>query len=487
MKGHFFHKKDLEKILDNAINKTLGDVDVNDVFNKTITNPKIMGIAGDVIEQSVLGFPADSYQRPDLNVDGVDVELKTTGIRLSKKGKGKYEAKEPMTITAVSPQKITKEEFENSKFWHKLERLLLVYYHYSSAKTVKAKDYADFYIRGYEFYEFNEIDKARLKNDWELVRDFIREIQNIYDEPESQYARISSELRSKLAYIDIAPKWPNKPRFRLKRQVVTEIVQNYFGRKLEKLPEDYTNFNDIDNKCHNIMMSDENKTVKELIIKYKINVKNIENVSKSINEAIIVKMFGGQAKKMSKIELFNKFGLIGKSITITSKGNRTEDIKLFTIDFEEWLDKDIKFKESKIYDYFANHQFLCMIFEEPSPDAPLCDNVFLGFKRFSFSDEFIQKEVKKIWKKVREIVWENKLKETICLDKDGKPQINKKTKTIKTSINFPKSKNNIIFLRGSGNDSRDKATEINGIRMYRHNVWIKGSYIVEELNKIKLL
>ena len=79
------------------------------------------------------------------------------------------------------------------------------------------------------------------------------------------------------------------------------------------------------------------------------------------------------------------------------------------------------------------------------------------------------------------------MKETICLDKDGKPQINKKTKTIKTSINFPKSKNNIIFLRGSGNDSRDKATEINGIRMYRHNVWIKGSYIVEELNKIKLL
>ena len=88
MKGHFFHKKDLEKILDNAINKTLGDVDVNDVFNKTITNPKITGIAGDVIEQSVLGFPADSYQRPDLNVDGVDVELKTTGIRLSKKACG---------------------------------------------------------------------------------------------------------------------------------------------------------------------------------------------------------------------------------------------------------------------------------------------------------------------------------------------------------------------------------------------------------------
>lgn len=38
------------------VNKTLGQVDVNNVFARTITHPKITGIAGDVVEQSILGY-----------------------------------------------------------------------------------------------------------------------------------------------------------------------------------------------------------------------------------------------------------------------------------------------------------------------------------------------------------------------------------------------------------------------------------------------
>lgn len=487
MKGHFFHKEELEKILDNALNKTLGEVDVNHVFNKTITNPKVTGIAGDVIEQSVLGFPADNLQRPDLNVDGVDTELKTTGIRLSKKDADKYEAKESMSITAVSPNQIVLEQFSTSKFWHKLEHMLLVYYHYASAKTVKAAQYADFYIRGYEFHEFDEADEARLKNDWEIVRDFIVEIQRTYDVPESQYPRLSSELREKLVYIDTAPKWPNPPRFRLKRQVVTDIVQKHFGDKLEQLPGRYNGYKDIDNKCHAITEEDAGKTVEELVMQYGITVIDIKKVSKSINETVIVKMFGGKSKKLNQIEMFSRFGIIGKSITVTTEGNRTEDTKLFAIDFEEWADKDALFEESSMYDYFANHQLLCMVFEEPSMDAPLCDNKFLGFKRLSFSEEFIENEVRKIWEEVRCLVLEKKLVETVSLNKAGQPIINKKTGTVKTSINFPKSKENIVFVRGGGLDASVKTEEVNGIKMYKQYVWIKGSYIADMLSKLQLL
>lgn len=487
MKGHFFHRDELEKILDDALNKTLGEVDKNKVFDRTITNPKITGIAGDVIEQSVLGFPSDNLQRPDLNVDGVDTELKTTGIRMSKKEKNKYEAKEPMSITAVSPDKIVLEEFQTSNFWHKLEHMLLVYYHYASAKTVKAAEYADFYIKGYEFHKFSQADEDRLKNDWEIVRDFIIGLQSTYEQPEEQYPRLSSELRDKLVYIDTAPKWPHPPRFRLKRQVVTDIVQNHFGDKLEQLPGRYNGFKDIDNKCHNIMEQDADKTVEQLIQQYNIAVKNVKNVSKSINEAIVVKMFGGQAKKMNQIELFNRFGIIGKSITITAEGNRTEDTKLFAIDFDEWTDREIEFADSVLYDYFANHQFLCMLFEEPSIAAPLCENRFIGFKRLFFTEEFIQKEVRKIWDEVRSLIWENRLFETKELDKQGKPRQNQKSGTIKTSINFPKAKDNIVFIRGGGIDASVKTEEVNGIKMYKQYVWIKGSYIVNALNQLEIL
>ena len=122
--SHFFQKKYLEKILDNCLDKTLGDVDSNNLFDKTKENKKITGIAGNIIEQSVLGYPADNRQEPDLNIDGVKTELKTTGIKYIKNN-SEFVAKEPMSITAVSPKTIVKETFFESNFWHKLEHNLL--------------------------------------------------------------------------------------------------------------------------------------------------------------------------------------------------------------------------------------------------------------------------------------------------------------------------------------------------------------------------
>ena len=142
---HTFTRDQLVIILDHCLGKTLGEVDVKRVFDKTITNPKITGIAGMVIEQSVLGYPADSRQEPDLVVDGEYIELKTTGIRYAKKKDSPaYEAKEPMSITAVSPDKIVSEQFSGSNFWHKLAKLLMVFYLYQSDSVVPAAEYANF-------------------------------------------------------------------------------------------------------------------------------------------------------------------------------------------------------------------------------------------------------------------------------------------------------------------------------------------------------
>lgn len=485
MKGHFFHKNDIVARLENALNKTLGKVDVNNVFKKTKNKPKITGIAGNVIEQSVLGLSADNKQRPDLDIDGVNTELKTTGIRMSKKEKGKYEAKEPMSITAVSPNQIVKEEFDRSNFWHKLENMLLVYYHYDSDLTVKSCEYSNFYIRGYQFHQFNKEDKIRLKNDWMIVRDFIKDLQNSYENPEKEYPRISSELRSRLLYIDTAPKWPNKPRFRLKRSVVTSLVQNHFGDRLEQLPNSYTSYSDIEERCSELTKQYQGKTILNLVEELGIEI-NKEKIPKSISEQIIVRMFGGKSKKINKIELFNKIGIIPKTITLTKKGTRTEDMKLLGIDFDEWTNEDIPFEESSIYDYFANHQFICIIFEEPYAKCELYENKFVGFKRLTFNEEMIETNVKKVWNEVRELISEDKLIETVRYNKNNKPIINKNG-VISTEVNFPKAKDNNIFLRGSGSDSKDKNIIINGINVYRHNLWIKGRYIADYLKEVELL
>ncbi|MBC9825348.1 MULTISPECIES: MutH/Sau3AI family endonuclease [Carnobacterium] len=487
--GHVFAKDELEDILDSTIGKTLGDVDRNNVFYKTVKHPKITGIAGSVVEESVLGYPADSYQKPDLYVDGKDVEVKTTGLRRVKKSvSGELEAKEPMSVTAVSPKKIVYESFENSSFWHKLERLLLVYYLYDSEVTVPASEYAKFPIVGYDFFEFDSLDREKLKNDWEIVRSFIHNLQLVHQDPTEHYPRISSELRPQLMLIDTAPKWPNPPRFRLKRSTVTTMVQKYFGKKFEQLEQEYNTYEELDEQLKQFTKQYKNKTIQELlqILNIPMKLNQTGDVSKSVTEQIVTRMFGAKSKKIGKIKLFSEIGLIAKTITQTKQETRTEDTKLFKVDFDEWLDEKINFEDSSLYSDFSERQFLFIIFQEQDKSEKLLTNKLLGFKRVIFNEEFIENQVKSIWDDVRNKVFNNSLREEVMINKNRKPVINKNG-TIKTSVNFPKSKDYDVFFRGTGRDSSDKTITINGIDMYRQNVWIKGSVINEMLNSVDFL
>lgn len=483
--NHIYTRESLEILFDACLNKTLGEVDRNGVFQKIKNASKITGIAGMVIEQSILGYPADNRQEPDLLVDGVHTELKTTGIRYTKKkGERAYEAKEPMSITAVSPDKIVNEQFSNSNFWHKLARMLLVYYLYDSETVVPAADYAHFPIKGYQFHEFNEEDCNILKQDWTLVRNFIKSLQQEFDDYKSQYPRLSSELRDKLLYIDTAPKWPNPPRFRLKRSVVTSIVQEHFGNKLEQLPTKYTTYNEIDAKCHQLSSTYRGKTINEIAQELGLIQSNYH---KSIAERLVVRMFGGHSENLQKIEIFSKIGLLGKTVVLSPTGRPTEDMKLFTIDFSELQDANVTFEDSSFYDFFANHQFLYIVFEENTPHAPLGEVRFAGFKRHSFSDEFIKLEVRPIWEKLRTLIHTKQLKDVICLDKHGKPIINKKSGTIRSAPNFPKSADNLVFLRGSGKDANNKPVVVNGIHMLTQNLWLAREITTRILRSEKFI
>lgn len=242
MKGsHFFKRDELEAILFAVTDKTFGEVDKNHVLDKTKINPKITGIVGDVIEQSVLGYPADRAQRPDLDVDGVATELKTTGMRRKSDGmKCVYEAKEPASITAVSINTIARETFLSSTFWHKAEHMLFVFYQYEAPKTVPAAEYANFHIRGFRFHEFSEDDRAIIQRDWQLIHDFIADIQARYSEEDAkkEYPNLSTIINRQTTYLDTAPKYPHPPRFRLRKRVVTVIIQQSFeGEVFEKLPD----------------------------------------------------------------------------------------------------------------------------------------------------------------------------------------------------------------------------------------------------------
>lgn len=137
--NHSFTEQDIRKRFGAIVGHTVAEVDTAGVLTASAA-PRNKGRIGAVIEQSVLGYPADSDRRPDIVIDGQPWEVKATGLKES--AHGSWCAKEPMSITAVAPEGIVTESFSTSAFWHKAERLLVVYYLYVRPGRGVAVEYA---------------------------------------------------------------------------------------------------------------------------------------------------------------------------------------------------------------------------------------------------------------------------------------------------------------------------------------------------------
>lgn len=523
-----FTKVFVRTLLEGVKGKTLGEVDQSHQFARTEKSEKITGIAGDVIEQSVFGYKKDSKQECDIEIDGVLTELKTTGVRVPKtdlqKVKGKVgdsyniylSAKEGISITGVTFEPTIQTDFINSHFWEKAEHLLIVFYEYKSYEVVPASAYQNFPIVDYCYNTFSDEEQAKLRNDWELVRDYLQKIYNEYsssDERNEQLVGFTHVLRPDLLLIELVPAFKKKstgsyqkPRYRLKQTFIDYIVRGHFNKSRSNteisLKESFSSFAQLDARCHALSIMYKGKTVAELKKELCVEV-DISN--KSLGAKCVLKMFDANCKMLNQISDFSKAGIIAKTITITPSGSRTEDMKLKHIDFEEWSDKDIDFYESEVYSYFCEHSFLCPVFCERGDLAKKrksesdddyekrikvesAKTTFEGFKRFAFDDDFLEKEVKRMWEDSRDLIFKNKLKWEFKFDKNGNKVVNK-SGSFKGAPNFPKSEDYLVFFRGGENDAREEARSvvINGIHMLPQFFWLKGSFIAEKLKTIEYL
>lgn len=503
-----FTSAQVYSILEAVKGKTLGEVDKSRQFDRTLKNEKITGIAGDVIEQSVFGYNRDSDQECDIEIDGLLTELKTTGVRVPKNelknARGKIgdayntflRAKEGISITGVTFEPSIQTDFSTSHFWEKSERLLIVFYEYKSYDVVTASGYAKFPIVDYCYNSFSEEEKAKLRNDWEIVRDHLQKVYTECLDADSRNERLvgfTHILRPNLLLIELVPGFKKKssgsyqkPRYRLKKTFVDYIVRGHFDKSRAKseivLSESFSSFAQLDKRCHELSMRFCGKTLPQLK-----EMLGIDFDSKDVAAKCVIRMFGTDCKRLNQISDFSKAGIIAKTITITPNGGRTEDMKLKLIDFEEWADRDADFEESDVYGYFCEHSFLCPIFcEHDSQDKS--KTTFEGFKRFAFDEDFIEKEVRRTWNDSRRLIHHNELEWEYRYDKDGNKVVNRSGSYV-GAPNFPKSSEYLVFLRGGADDSNEKSrTEcVNGIRMLPQFFWLKGSYIAKKLQEISYI
>lgn len=500
-----YTKAYIYQLLEGVKGKTLGEVDKSHQFARTEKSSKITGIAGDVIEQSVFGYDRDSKQECDIEIDGVLTELKTTGVRVPKadlkNAKGKVGAaynvylgaKEGISITGVTFEPTIQTDFLTSHFWEKSEHLLIVFYEYRSYEVVPASDYSNFPIVDYCYNTFSDEERNKLCNDWEIVRNYLKSVYDNYPDPGQRNEKLvgfTHKLRPNLLLIELVPGFKKrasgayqKPRYRLKQTFVDYIVRGHFNKSRANteisLKQSFSSFSELDAMCHKLTEKYKGMTLPKLKAALHIEIE-----SKDIAAKCVLAMFDASCSRLNQISDFTKAGIIAKTITMTPSGGRTEDMKLKHIDFEEWADHDLEFEESDIYDYFCEHSFLCPIFcEHDSNDQR--KTTFEGFKRFSFDQEFIEKEVKRMWEDSRNLIHRNELEWEYEYDRNGNKRKNK-SGSYMGAPNFPKSSEYLVFFRGGANDSNDKSrTEcVNGIRMLPQFFWLKGSFIANKLQEI---
>ncbi len=222
-----YTKAKVAEILNNAVGKTLGEVDAagSNQFERTKKSKKITGIAGDVIEQSVFGYARDSKQECDIEIDGTLVELKTTGVRIPKseykraqtKSGKEYNlllrAKEGISVTAVTLEPTIQMDFTSSHFWEKAQRMLIVFYEYKAYESIPASAYANFPIVGYCYNTFSETEQSQLRTDWETVRDYLKDHYSKYPnlvERRDNLVGFTHALRPNLLLMELVPSYKKR-------------------------------------------------------------------------------------------------------------------------------------------------------------------------------------------------------------------------------------------------------------------------------------
>ena len=501
MEEHIYRREDLERRLSSIRGKTLEEVDDRGIFDQIRAFDRQKGTVGNIVEQCVLGYEKDSKQKADLIVvekggRRVPTEVKSTGMVIPVQKK-RFVAKEPMSITGVGIYDLAEQEFETSHFWGKLEHLLMVYYHYTADRPVAPYEYRKFPVKDYEFHTFSPEEVQGLRRDWETVRDLMRDIVGRHPDcrdrdrwrkaVKADYLAEHGALRQKLSWIDLAPRFP--PRFRLKKSVVSAMIEAHFDSRRRTGEAGPMSLAELDAWCHALTEQYAGQTAGELADRFGIAQRNKTGKErKQLCALVVAAMFGAKGKKLREQEPFRTFGILPKAVVRNAKGKGTEDMKLFRLDLGELLreyvedeagqNRMIRFEDSDLYADFADLQILCALFQEPSKHkgqkAALSEARFEGFKRLTIPDAILEGPVQHLWEDSREKLLHGGLREI----RDGRGR---------SAPNFLKGSENAVFLRGSGEDGRDKHLEFGGIAMYNQWAWLRRDCLLDMLEDLPLL
>lgn len=445
-------------IAKSASKHRIADFNIN---NRPLSR-KNKGVIGQIVEEGIFHYPVNSRAEADFAKLGV--ELKVTGLKQLKNNS--YVIKERLVLNIINYMKEYNISFENSSFWEKNKKLLLMFYLYEE----KRNDY-NFMIIDSILHSFSDEDLLIIKNDWSIIEQKINEGKaDQISEADTMYLGACTKGADANSSYRIQPgsNVPAKQRaYCLKQSYLNTII----------------NRNLINEQCKNIMSAEE---IKYSTFEIAMNSKLSKFYGKSANALFNQFNISSEAKNkfalltsamlgiadIGKTDEFSKAGIQLKTIRIEENGTIEQHMSFPSFEYckiihESWDTADINnmlYTTKFMFAIFRKKQGLYYFEKIKFWNMPLID---------------IETYVKPIWQQTVDCI--------------SKGHIIKKVTQTKMYTHFPGSKiNKVCHVRPHGLLSirnnldngfplpvKDKLTGLD--RYTKYSFWLDKRYIIKQL------
>lgn len=437
-----------------AEGKRFGDYDINNRLSMRGNK----GGLGQVIEEGLFEYQVNSNSEADFKDLGI--ELKVTPLKINKNKT--LSAKERLVLNIINYMEEYDKSFENSSFWQKNEKLLMMFYLWD--KDQERKDYT---IMKSLLFEFPGADLEIIKQDWEKIIGKIRDGKaEELSEGDTLYlaACTKGANRSSLRSQPFSDVKAMQRAYSLKASYMTALIRQSFNQekvisfaKASELKE-----RTLEQILHERFKAYLGMTVSQISesINYKVNPSNKSTIANMISH-----MLGITGTRLEKIEEFEKANIQFKTIRLEPNGIPREHMSFENIDFQHWFESD--WEESQLYEKFEPTKFLFIVFQykETKNENPDREPVFKNVKLWNMPETVINNELKELWLEVRRI-----LREGVQLVEKGSRVLN----------NLPKADfNGVAHIRPKAKDGSDKTTLPDGQSITKQCYWLNREYIAE--------
>lgn len=481
-----YNENDINSIVNYAsllVGKTFYDV-INEAYpdRETIrqmieyySRSSYKGGLGTLLEEVYFGYKANNEQMPDFK--RVGVELKSSPYEI--KTDGTLRAGERLSVTMVPHDRPIEIDFYNSDVWHKIEKLLLIYY--LREKGLPSK--LDFRIDYSYLFSPPDADLKVIIDDFNtIVKKVISGKAHEISESDTLYlgactkgATAAKSTKAQYYGEHIPARARN---FCLKQSYMSYVLNRYIVPNVqtcETIMKDYTyregeTFEDY-------VMSLLNRYVGKSDYELCKLFGREYNNNKAQWVSLVYRMLG---IKSNKAEEFLKANVVVKAIRIEKDGTLKENMSFPTFKYKEIVRE--KWEDSTIHNYFEETRFLFVVFKSNGTNY-----VLKGCQFWNMPYLDLETEVRDGWKKVVDTIKAG-VEFTIKTQSSGK-------KIVENNL-LKKSEHRIIHVRPHaqksyyklsdgtivGNGKQSDANELpDGRWMPNYCFWINKNYILTQI------